>query len=56
LRAAFDATMQDAAFIKDASDQKFIPKPRNGAYLDALIRKVYATPPALVDRVGALLR
>jgi tripartite-type tricarboxylate transporter receptor subunit TctC len=56
LRAAFDATMQDAAFIKDAGSQKFVPKPRDGAYLDALIRKVYATPAAVVDRVGALLK
>jgi tripartite-type tricarboxylate transporter receptor subunit TctC len=56
LRAAFDATMQDADFIKDAGSQKFAPKPRSGAYLDALISKIYSTPTTVVDRVGALLR
>jgi tripartite-type tricarboxylate transporter receptor subunit TctC len=56
LRAAFDATMQDADFINDASSQKFVPKPRSGAYLDRLIRRIYATPTRVVERVGALLR
>ena len=35
LRAAFDATMRDPDFIKDAAAQKFEPKPKTGAYLDA---------------------
>jgi tripartite-type tricarboxylate transporter receptor subunit TctC len=56
LRTAFDATMQDADFIKDAGSQKFVLKPRSGAYLDALIGKIYSTPAAVVDRVGALLK
>ena len=38
LRNAFDATMQDADFIKDAANQKFTAKPRNGAYLEALVK------------------
>jgi tripartite-type tricarboxylate transporter receptor subunit TctC len=56
LRAAFDATMQDADFIGDARSQKFIPKPRSGAYLDRLVRKIYTTPTRVLERVGALLR
>jgi tripartite-type tricarboxylate transporter receptor subunit TctC len=56
LRAAFDATMLDADFIADAKSQKFLPKPRNGDYLDGLIRKIYATPTRVFERVGPLLK
>jgi hypothetical protein len=56
LVAAFDATMRDTDFIRDAASQKFVPKPRNGAYLDALVSRIYSTPTRIIDRVGALLR
>jgi len=56
LRAGFDATMQDADFIDDARSQKFGLKPKNGAYLDALIKKIYATPAGVFARVGPLLK
>jgi tripartite-type tricarboxylate transporter receptor subunit TctC len=56
LRAAFDATMRDTDFIADAANQKFLPKPRDGAYLEALIKRIYATPAPVVERVGALIR
>jgi tripartite-type tricarboxylate transporter receptor subunit TctC len=56
LRAAFDATMHDPDFINDAASQKFVPKPGSGAYLDGLIRKIYATPTPVIERVGALLK
>ena len=56
LRSAFDATMQDADFIKDAANQKFTAKPRSGAYLDALVKRIYGTPAAVIERVGALLK
>ena len=56
LRQAFDATMQDPDFIKDAAAQKFTAKPRNGDYLADLIGKIYATPAPIIERVGALLK
>jgi tripartite-type tricarboxylate transporter receptor subunit TctC len=56
LRGAFDATMQDGDFIKDAANQKFTAKPRNGAYLNALVKRIYGTPAAVIERVGALLK
>jgi tripartite-type tricarboxylate transporter receptor subunit TctC len=56
LRAAFEATMRDADFIMDANNQKFTSKPKNGNYLEALIKRIYATPTRVVDRVGALLK
>ena len=56
LRSAFDATMRDPDFIQDAAAQKFVPKPRDGAYLEALIKRIYATPAQVVERVGALIK
>jgi tripartite-type tricarboxylate transporter receptor subunit TctC len=56
LRSAFDATMRDPDFIADAAAQKFVPKPRDGAYLEALIKRIYATPTQVVERVGALIK
>ncbi|HEY6256634.1 MAG TPA: hypothetical protein VIY51_12655, partial [Xanthobacteraceae bacterium] len=43
-------------FIKDAAAQKFGSKPRDGAYLEALIKQIYATPAPVVERVGALIK
>jgi hypothetical protein len=48
LRAAFEATMKDAAFLADAKRQDLEVRPILGAEADALIREVYATPPAIV--------
>jgi tripartite-type tricarboxylate transporter receptor subunit TctC len=56
LRSAFDATMQDADFVADAASQKLLPKPRDGAYLEALIKRIYATPAPVVERVSALIK
>jgi tripartite-type tricarboxylate transporter receptor subunit TctC len=48
LRAAFDATLKDPAFLADAKKQDLEVRPISGADADALIREVYATPPAIV--------
>ena len=48
LRAAFDATMKDTGFLADAKKQDLEVRPILGADADALIREVYATPPAIV--------
>jgi len=48
LRAAFDATMKDPAFLADAKRQDLDVRPISGADADALIKEVYATPPAVV--------
>jgi hypothetical protein len=48
--------MQDPDFIADAKSQKFVPKPRDGGYLDGLIKKIYATPARVFERVGPLLK
>ena len=51
LQSAFMATMKDPDFLADAKRQKLAVDPRDGAYLAALITRIYATPRAIVDRV-----
>ena len=48
LRAAFDATMKDPAFLADAKRQDLEVRPVSGAEATALLEDAYATPPALV--------
>jgi hypothetical protein len=48
LRAAFDATMQDPAFLADAQRQDLEVRPVKGTEADALISEIYASPPAVV--------
>jgi tripartite-type tricarboxylate transporter receptor subunit TctC len=55
LRAAFDATVKDPAFLADAKKQQLDVTPYSGAQIDALMKDIYATPPALVARVRAAM-
>jgi tripartite-type tricarboxylate transporter receptor subunit TctC len=48
LRAAFDATMKDPAFLAEAKRQDLEVRPVSGLEADALLKEVYATPPAIV--------
>ena len=56
LRDAFMATMKDPQFLADASRQKLDVQPENGENLDGLVRKIYATPRPIVDRVTELIK
>src|SRR5882672_5133132 len=56
LRDAFDATMKDADFIADARRNKLDLDPEDGEHLAALIKKIYATPKAIVEKVGSLVK
>jgi tripartite-type tricarboxylate transporter receptor subunit TctC len=56
LQDAFMATMQDQDFLADAKRQKLDVEPRDGAYLTALIRRIYATPKPIVERVAELIK
>jgi tripartite-type tricarboxylate transporter receptor subunit TctC len=53
LQDAFMATMRDPEFLAEATKYKLDVEPRDGPYLAELIRKIYATPRSLVDRVIA---
>ena len=56
LRAAFDATMTDAAFLADAKKANAEIAPVNGAEINALLDRAYGAPPALVERLRALAK
>ena len=56
LRAAFDATMKDAEYLADAKRQKMEINPVSGPEIDALLERVYSTPPELIGRMLAIVR
>ena len=56
LRSAFDKTMKDAEFLADTKKQKLDVEPEDGAHLETLIRKIFATPKPIVDKIGALIK
>jgi hypothetical protein len=56
LRDAFNATMKDADFAADAKRSKLELEPEDGEHLAALIRKIYATPKPIIERVGNLIK
>jgi tripartite-type tricarboxylate transporter receptor subunit TctC len=56
LREAFMATMKDPEFIAEAAQRKLTLEPESGEELEALIRKTYATPKPIVERIGKLIQ
>jgi tripartite-type tricarboxylate transporter receptor subunit TctC len=53
LRAAFDATMKDKAFLADADKQKMPVYPISGAKAEEIVKRIYSFPPALIKAAGA---
>jgi len=56
LREAFDATMQDADFLAEATRSGLAVEPVGGGELAALVERLYATPKPIVDKVSAMMR
>ena len=56
LRDAFAATMKDPDFIAETKLRKLILDPADGAQLEALIKKTYATPKPIIDRIAKLIQ
>ena len=56
LRDAFNATMKDTDFIADVKKQKLDLEPEDGEHLAALIKKIYATPKPIVNKIGELIK
>jgi len=56
LRDAFDATMIDPDFVAEAGLRKLILDPEDGVQLDALVKKTYATPRPIIERIGRLIQ
>ncbi len=56
LRAAFDATMKNPAFIAAAAAQKLATEPKGGAELEKLIKALYQTPPAIRKEAAEIMK
>ncbi len=56
LRDAFTATMKDPEFIAEALQRKLVLEPESGDELEALIKKAYATPRPIIERIGKLIK
>ena len=56
LRAAFDATMKDPAFLAEARRSGLDVNPIAGAQIDALIAAAYATPKTVVTKAARASR
>jgi tripartite-type tricarboxylate transporter receptor subunit TctC len=56
LQDAFMATMKDADFLADAKKQTLDVAPEDGEHLAALVKKIYATPKPIVDKIGELIK
>ena len=56
LRDAFNATMNDPEFIAEVKHQKFDLEPEDGEHLTTLIKKIYATPKPVIERVSKLIQ
>lgn len=52
-RGAFDKAMADPAYQADAKKRRQIIRPRDGAEVEALVKKMFATPKAIIDRTIA---
>ena len=50
------ATVQDADFADDVTKAKFELDAKDGEQLAALIRKIYATPKTIIDKVATLIK
>lgn len=53
LRAAFDATMLDEAFLAEAAKSNLSVKPAGGTKVQELVKRLYLTPKSLLDRYEA---
>jgi len=56
LRDAFNATMKDPDFIAEVKKQNLDLEPEDGEHLAALIKKIYATPKPIVEKVSELVK
>jgi tripartite-type tricarboxylate transporter receptor subunit TctC len=55
LRAAFDATGKDPAYIEDAAKVGIEIDPVPGSEIDQFLREAYATPKPLIARAAEIL-
>jgi tripartite-type tricarboxylate transporter receptor subunit TctC len=56
LRTAFDATMKDDDFLAEAKKQRMAIDPVSGPEINALLRRVYSAPHAVIQRIRELVK
>ena len=56
MRDAFNATMKDPEFIAEVKQRKLDLAPATGEELEALIKKIYATPKPIIAKIGELIK
>lgn len=56
LRAAFDKTVVDPAFLAEAKRRNMVVAPVRGADIDAIVGKAMRTPPALVAKFKKMVK
>jgi tripartite-type tricarboxylate transporter receptor subunit TctC len=56
LRDGFTATMSDPDFIAEAHLRKLALDPEDGDRLEGVIKKAYATPKPIIDRIAELIQ
>ena len=55
LRAAYDATLRDKAFLAEAAQHAMMIRPQTGAEIEALIKQAAAVPKPVLERTAQLL-
>lgn len=56
LRKAYDATVKDPAFLREGEKRRLDLNPTGHERVEKVIAEVFATPPALVQRMQAILQ
>ena len=56
LRAAFDKTVADPAFLAEGEKLGIDIEPLSGARVQDVVAKLYATPPVIVERARKAIR
>ena len=55
LRAAYEATMKDPAFLAEAKKSNILIKPQPAAEIEALVKKAAATPKSILEKTAKVL-
>jgi len=55
LREAYDATLQDKAFLAEAAQHAMMIRPQTGAEIEGLIKQAAAVPKPVLERTAQLL-
>jgi hypothetical protein len=55
LRAAYDATLHDMAFLDEAEKRNMLIRPQTGSEIEALVRRAAAAPKPALERTAQLL-